>query len=78
MGCGCNKKSSTPRNLTLRPSAVSPRPIVGGTAAVLNPAEVRALGFQQNIGVGETRRLDEQRLRLERLRRAAIAKRLNK
>jgi hypothetical protein len=77
MGCGCGKRNVMPRTTTLRPT-VGPRPIVGGTAAGANPAEIRALGMQQNVGLGETRRLDEQRLRLEKLRRQAIAKRLNK
>ena len=77
MGCGCGKKNTMPRSVTLRPT-VGPRPVVGGTAAVANPAEIRALGMQQNIGLGETRRLDDQRLKLEKLRRAAIAKRLGK
>lgn len=75
--CGCGKKNTMPRTIALRPT-VGPRPIVGGTSAGANPAEIRALGLQQNIGIGETKRLDEQRLRLERLRRTAIANRLNK
>jgi hypothetical protein len=77
MGCGCAKKNIMPRTANLRPT-VGPRPVVGGLSAGANPAEIRALGMQSNVGIGETRRLDEQRLRLEKLRRQAIAKKLNK
>lgn len=77
MGCGCGKRSSSPRRRTLRPS-VGPRSIKGGTAAGPSPAEVRALGLQGNSSVGENKRLDEHRRRIEKLRRDAIKKRLNK
>jgi hypothetical protein len=76
MGCGCGKRS-VPRTFGLRPT-VGPRPIQGGTAAGPSPAEVRALGMQKAVTVGETRRMDEQRQLLEKMRRAAIKKRLNK
>ena len=66
-----------PRRATLRPT-VGPRSIQGGLAAGPNPAQVRAVGLQQNVAFGESRRMDDQRLRLERLRREAIQKRLNK
>lgn len=81
MGCGCGKKSSTARRRTLRPS-IGPRSLKGGTAAGATPSEVRALGLQQNTGTsaatGEGRRLDEHRRRIEKLRRDAIKRRLNK
>ena len=77
MGCGCGKKSAAPRRVSLRPS-VGPRSISGGSAAGPNPAEVRALALPKNVSVGESRRMDDQRLRLERLRRAAIQKKLGK
>lgn len=77
MGCGCGKKNVMPRRVTLRPT-VGPRPLVGGSSAGATPTEVRALGLQKAVGVGESRRLDEQRLLLEKKRREAIAKRLNK
>jgi hypothetical protein len=36
------------------------------------------MGMQQSVSVGEHRRMDEQRLKAEKLRREAIKKRLNK
>jgi hypothetical protein len=79
MGCGCGKKSSPARrgSITFRPS-VGPRSIQGGSAAGPTPAELRAMGMQQSVSVGEHRRMDEQRLKAEKLRREAIKKRLNK
>lgn len=77
MACGCGKRSSPVRRPTLRPS-IGPRPLQGGTAAGASPAEIRALGMQKAVSVGESRRMDDQRLRAEKLRREAIKKRLNK
>ena len=76
MGCGCGKRSM-PRSFGFRPT-VGPRSIQGGSAAGPSPAAVRALGLQTAVSVTETRRMDEQRQRLEKLRREAIKKRLNK
>jgi hypothetical protein len=77
MGCGCGKKSSSPRRRTLRPS-VGPQSIQGGSAAGPSPAQIRALGMRQSQGVRENKRMDAQRLQAEKLRRDAIKKRLNK
>lgn len=77
MGCGCGKRGSLPRRTTLRPS-VGPRSIQGGSAAGPSPAQVRALGMQNSTTLSENRKMDEQRLRTEKLRREAIKKRLNK
>jgi hypothetical protein len=77
MGCGCGKRSSSPRRRTLRPS-VGPRSVKGGTAAGPSPAAIRALGLQKSTSIAETRRLDEHRRRIEKLRRDAIKRRLNK
>lgn len=77
MGCGCGKKSSSPRRKALR-SSVGPRSIKGGTAAGPSPAELRAMGLQTSTSITETRRLDEHRRRIEKLRRDAIRRRLNK
>lgn len=77
MGCGCGKRSSLPRRATLRPS-VGPKSIQGGSAAGPTPSQVRALGMQSSVTLGESRKMDEQRLRAEKLRREAIKKRLNK
>lgn len=78
MSCGCGKKSS-PSNLnrpSLRPS-IGPKAVSGGVAAV-NPIEVRQLSLTQNVSIVESRRMDEQRQKLEKMRREAIKKRLNK
>lgn len=77
MACGCGKKNVVPRRVNLRP-VVGPTPIQGGTAAAVAPATVRALGMQASVTLTESRRLDEQRQRLERLRRDAIKRRLSK
>jgi hypothetical protein len=77
MGCGCGKKGSTPRRQNLRPT-IGPRSIQGGTAAGPNPTEIRALGMQSATSLGESRRMDDQRLKIEKIRREAIKKRLNK
>jgi hypothetical protein len=77
MGCGCGKKSAPVRRRVLRPS-IGPRSIVGGTAAGPTPAEITALGLQSAVSVTESRRLDEHRRRIEKLRRDAIKRKLNK
>jgi hypothetical protein len=78
MGCGCGKRgTSVRRTPTLRPT-IGPLSIRGGSAAGATPSEIRALGMQQSTTVGETRKMDEQRLKLEKIRREAIKKRLNK
>lgn len=74
--CGCGKRNVMPR-AALRPS-VGPRAIQGGTAAGPSPAAVRAVALQKSVSLQETRRMDNQRLKLEAMRRAAIAKRLGK
>lgn len=76
MACGCGRRSA-PRTAAMRPS-VGPRPVQGGLAAAPNPAQIRAIGLPQNMSLGETRKMDEQRQLLEKVRREAIRKRLNK
>ena len=76
MGCGCGKKSSSSRS-RYRPT-IGPRSIQGGTAAGPSPAQVRALGMQKSTTLGESRKIDDQRLKAEKIRRDAIKKRLNK
>lgn len=77
MGCGCGKRSSPSRSITLRPT-IGPRPIVGGSAAGATPSQIRAVGMRDSASLGQTRRLDEKRLQAERARRAAINKKLGK
>ena len=76
MGCGCGKKSSSSRS-PYRPT-IGPRSIQGGSAAGPSPSQIRALGMQKSVTLGETRRMDDQRLKAEKVRRDAIRKRLNK
>ncbi len=75
MGCGCGKKNTMPRRAALRP-VVGPKAIQGGPAAGANPNELRALGMQNNVSLGQSKKMSEQRQKLEAIRRAAIQKRL--
>lgn len=80
MGCNCGnggRRSSMPRRRELRPS-VGPRSIVGQSSAGATPAQLRALGIQATTGAAEPKRLDEDRRRIEKLRREAIKRRLGK
>jgi hypothetical protein len=76
MGCGCNKKGNGVRRAIVKP--IGPRPVQGGAAAGPNPTEIRALGLQKNLALGETRQMDDQRRRIEKLRRDAIRRHLGK
>jgi hypothetical protein len=84
MGCNCGGgRRSAPRNFrrkALKPS-VGPTSVQGQAAGPSN-AQLRALGLQKNlsqaVSVSETRRLDENRRQLEKKRRDAIRRRLNK
>lgn len=78
MGCGCGKRGAPAGfRRTLTPST-GPRSIQGGSAAGPSPAQLRALGAQQAVSPGEVKKLDEHRRRIEKLRRDAVKKRLNK
>lgn len=70
--CGCSKRGSAPRRTTFR----SNRPVRREVAPTPSFSELRALGVSP--AKPETRHLDEQRRRIDRLRRDAIKKRLNK
>lgn len=75
--CGSGKRNTVGRTKALRPTS-GPRSFQGGTAAGPSPATLRALSLQQSTTVNESRQMDEQRRRIEKLRRDAIKKRLNK
>lgn len=75
--CGCGKRGSMPRRLSLRPT-VGPRPIQGGVAAGLNPTELRNIAMQNSTSLTQVRRMDENRRRIEKIKRDAIRKKLNK
>ena len=77
MGCGCGRRGSVPRRKTLRPS-VGPKSVQGGVSAGSTPAQLRALGIAQSQSLKESGKMDEQRRRVEKLRREAIRKKLNK
>lgn len=78
MGCGCGGgRGRTSRRATLKPvSSTAPRSIQRGLAAGPSPAELRALGMQK--ATQTPKRMDEKRRVTEKLRRAAIRKRLGK
>lgn len=76
MGCGCGKKGSSPRRnkKTLMPT-VGPKSIrtTGAT-----PSDIRAMGMAGSTGVGQAKKMDEQRKRIEKLKRDAVRKKLGK
>ncbi len=77
MGCGCGKKGVVRRTPALR-ATVGPKSIKGGTAAGPSPGELRALGLQKAVSLTESRQMDAQRRRVEKLRRDAIRRKLGK
>ena len=76
MGCGCGKKGVV-RNRRFKPT-VGPASVQGGRAAGASPEALRQLQVQQTSGPGQSQRLDEQRRRIEKLRRDAIRRRLGR
>lgn len=74
--CGGGRKS-TPMSFrrTFRPS-VGPASISGGTAAGPDPGTTRMLAMQAAISPTEYGKMDEQRRRIEKLRRAAVKRKL--
>ena len=80
MGCNCGGKRGTPRQFRRRASTptVGPQSIQGGSAAGPSPAQIRALGLQTATSPKSSKRLDEERRRVEKLRRDAIRRKLNK
>jgi len=79
MGCNCGsgRRNTVARTRALRPTT-GPRSIQGGTAAGASPATLRALGLQQSTTLNQVRQMDADRRRIEKLRRDAIKRRLNK
>ncbi len=78
MACGCGKRVSTPRRVTIR-SVATPRTNQIVTARLApSPAQLHSTGLTSVAPVFETRRMDDQKLRLEKLRRQAILNKLNK
>lgn len=76
MGCGCGRKG-TPRSTGFRPAV---GPIANSPNLAANqpsPAQLRALGVQNNVDPITQQRLDADRLRIEKLRREAVRRALN-
>ena len=84
MGCGCGGGKRGVRRRTINGRAQNVRPVTavqgsvqGGIAAGATPEQLRALGLQSNAPVSP-QRLDADRRRVEKLRREAIRRALNK
>lgn len=82
-GCGGGKRGVRRRTINGRSVNVSPINTVqgsvqGGVAAGATPEQLRALGLQQNTGAVSPQRLDADRRRVEKLRREAIRRAMNK
>lgn len=75
--CGSGKRNTVARTRALRPTT-GPRSIQGGSAAGASPATLRAIGLQSNVTLNQTRQMDAERRRIEKLRRDAIKRRLGK
>lgn len=85
MGCNCGSgKRSAPIRGRVRPSAgpvsIQGQRIQAGLSPGNNitPAQIRTLGLQTATSPRQAERMDEQRRRIERLRRNAIKKSLGK
>ena len=83
MGCNCGsgRRNTVARTRALRPtSGPRTRSIQGGSAAGASPATLRALGIQNSTGpsLGQAKQMDAERRRIEKLRRDAIKRKLNK
>jgi hypothetical protein len=77
--CGCGKKGVVRRAPTLGRAGVSPS--IGPksiASAGPTPGELRALGLQKSVSLTDSRSMDAQRRRVEKLRRDAIKNKLGK
>lgn len=75
MGCGCGKKGVVHRTPSLGRPSVGPRSV---RSAGPTPTELRTLGLQNAVSLADSRALDVQRRRIEKLRRDAIKRKFNK
>jgi len=80
MGCNCGKnRGRRSRTRELRPTSGPVQNATNnGVAAGAGPAELRALNILKTTGPRPGRRVNAERKRIDRLRRAAIQKSLNK
>ena len=72
MGCGCNKRSSLLQNRR----TASARPTQGGISAGASPQQLRTLNAKQASTPKQIQKMDNQRRRIEQLRRNAIKRKL--
>lgn len=82
MGCGCSKNKTRSRSVAITPNRLTStqntqQPSVQSLSSSSNN-EIRALGYQSNTVAKSPNRLDADKLRIERLRRDAVRKALNK
>lgn len=84
MGCGCGggKRGVRRRTVNGLPRTVTPiisvqGSVQGGISAGATPEQLRALGLQTNT-TATPQRLDADKRRVEKLRREAVRKALNK
>ena len=86
MGCGCGGGKRGVRRRTINGQARVVRPVAGpvqgsvqgGIAAGASPEQLRALGLQSNGTPQSPARLDADKRRIEKLRREAVRRALNK
>jgi len=83
MSCGCGKKGAsyrkpTPNGIRVVRPTVGPQSVQGGPAAGASPAELRALGLQNNTSPKQGEKTNADKRRIEKLRREAVRKALNK
>ena len=79
--CGGARRSARSRPVTGLRSVQAQRLASGlpiGNPGGATPTAIRALGMQQAVSPMEVRKMDEQRRRIERLRREAVQKKFNK
>jgi hypothetical protein len=75
MSCGCGKKGVVRRTPSLGRPSVGPKSV---RSAGPTPLELRTIGLQNAVSLTDSRTMDAQRRRIEKLRRDAIKRRFNK
>lgn len=82
--CGCNKGSSSKRvvvngnNVRVSRLSTGPQSVQGGPAAGATPEQIRALGLQNNTSPQQAAKINADQRKLEKIRREAIRRALNK
>jgi len=86
MGCGCGGGKRGVRRRTINGQARTVQAVAGpvtgsvqgGISAGASPEQLRALGLQTNTAPVSPQRLDADKRRVEKLRREAVRRALNK